>query len=328
MKFLQFMWRWAGFLVGLGAIFFVLMALAAPFGWPFELFASWPYLVAAIGLSGAFVLGLTGWGRLATVTVGGSLLVAAFAVASPGDITRARAPAPNPENMHLIWGNAMRVEQNVRALMARTTVRSAPVLAIAEIPSNWEWTPLPARQSLNRVRAGDGRINIGVEGCAASRETFATTSSRGGVTRMRTFALRVACPGYTLFAVHLTNPLWEWGQRLTRRNQELDQLATAIKAQPGPVVIIGDFNTPPNVGAFSRFMKQADVNHTSCGGRWLPTWRPLGWRKKFKDGNPLTGIPIDHLFTRDIDVVSCTVGQDFGSDHLPLIVELKKEVAQ
>jgi Endonuclease/Exonuclease/phosphatase family len=324
MKVIAFIVKWTGFLVGLGAIFFIIMALAAPLGWPFELFASWPYLVGAIGLSGAIILGLTGWGKLATLTLGGALVVTVFAIASPGDLSRARAPAPNPDNMHLIWGNAMRQEDNVKNLMARTNVPNSPVLAIGEIPSGWDWQALPSRQPLNRVQAGDGLIGIGVEGCAATKEVYSTRSIREGRERIRTFALRTSCPGYTLFAVHLTNPLWEWGQRLGRRNQELDQLAIAVKAQSGPVVVIGDFNTPPNVPPFSRFIAQAEVAHTSCAGRWRPTWRPYGWRGKFDDANPLAGIPIDHLFTRDVQVVSCTVGKDYGSDHLPLVVELKK----
>jgi endonuclease/exonuclease/phosphatase (EEP) superfamily protein YafD len=326
MKVVKFLWRWSGFMCGLAALGFVVMALAAPLGWPFELFASWPYLVATIGLTGAIILGMTGWGKLATATIAGSLIVAAIAIAAPGDLTRARAPSPKPDNQHLIWGNAMRQSDSVLALMARTADLPNPVLALAEIPSGWDWPALPARQSLNRVKAGDGLIGIGVEGCARERETYVTRSVRDGQERIRTYALKVKCPGYTLFAVHLTNPLWEWGQRFARRNRELEQLAAVVSAQKGPVVVIGDFNAPPSVTPFSRFMKQAGVDHTSCGGRWLPTWRPYGWRGKHGDGNPLTGIPIDHLFTRDIEVVSCTVGKDFGSDHLPLIVEFKPEL--
>jgi endonuclease/exonuclease/phosphatase (EEP) superfamily protein YafD len=315
--------RWTGFCSGLGALFIVVMALASPLGWPFELFASWPYLAGAIGLLGAIVLGLTGRGRLSTATIAGTLIVVALAMASPGDLTRPVAPKPDPKNRHLIWGNAMRIEANVLNLMARSVTPTQPVLAIGEIPSNWAWQPLPERQSLNRVKAGDGRIGIGVEGCAATRETFTTTSVRAGQTRVRTYALKVQCPDYTLFAVHLTNPLWEWGKRHVRRNQELEQLAAAVAAEKGPVVVVGDFNTSPNVVPFSRFIRQSKLDRTACGGRWVPTWRPLGWREKFKDGNPLTGIPIDHLFTRDVQVVSCIVGKDFGSDHLPLIIEFK-----
>jgi hypothetical protein len=324
MKVVWFLVRWIGFFIGLGALFFVAMALAGPFGWPFELFTSWPYLVAAIGISGGLVCGLLGWPRMGMGIGAGALVLIALAMASPGDITRPVAPPITPGNDRLIWGNAMRISANVTALMERAPNQDQTVLAIGEIPLGWDWQPLPSRQSLNRVRAGDRLIEIGVEGCASTKETFVKTSERDGVIRKRVFAIKVACPNYTLFAVHLTNPLWQWGQRLVRRNQELTELASAIKAEKGPVVIIGDFNTPPNAVPFSRFMKEANVSHTSCGGRWRPTWRPYRWRDNFSDANPLTGIPIDHLFTRDVQVVSCIIGEDFGSDHLPLVVELQK----
>jgi Endonuclease/Exonuclease/phosphatase family len=324
MKFILFLVKALGCVVGFSALTLVIMALAGPIGWPFELFTSWPYLIAAIGTISAMVAGICRWPRLGTIVFGGSVILIALAMAAPGDITRSTAPPPNAENLHLFWGNAMRKEVNVENLMARSALPYTPVLAIAEIPTGWAWPGLPSRQALNRTQSGDSRILIGVEGCSGSNQAYTTQSTRAGQTRVRTFALKVTCPSYTLFAVHLTNPLWEWGKRWGLRNQELIQLADAIKNQAGPVVVIGDFNTPPNAAPFSRFMKAANVDHTSCGGRWLPTWRPLGWRGKFKDGNPLTGIPIDHLFTRDVQVVSCTVGADFGSDHLPLIVELKK----
>jgi Endonuclease/Exonuclease/phosphatase family len=331
MKVIHFLVKGTGLLIGLSALFVVAMALAGPLGWPFELFASWPYLVALIGLTGALISGLSGWPKLGTAIVAGALVVVAFAMASPGDLTRPAASAPVPGNLHLIWGNAMRQSGNVETLMARslepTTASPATVIAIAEMPIGWDWQPLKTRQILNRVRGGLSVTEIGVEGCAATKETFAKVTQRHGKIGKRVFALKVACPDYTLFAVHLTNPLWQWGQRLTRRNEELTELAAAIKNQTGPVVVIGDFNTPPNALPLSRFMTSANVDHTSCGGRWRPTWRPYNWRGKFNDANPLTGIPIDHLFTRDIEVVSCIVDKDFGSDHLPLVVELKKPTA-
>jgi endonuclease/exonuclease/phosphatase (EEP) superfamily protein YafD len=82
------------------------------------------------------------------------------------------------------------------------------------------------------------------------------------------------------------------------------------------------------VPPFARFMKEANLDHSSCGGRWLPTWRPDAWRGHINDRSPLTGIPIDHLFTRDVQVAACAVGKDFGSDHLPLIVTLRKPDAK
>lgn len=321
MTIVKFLWRWGGFLVGLGALFFVIMALAGPIGFPFELFASWPYLVGAIGLTGAIAFGISGWGRMGTLTFAGALIVVILAVASPGDLSRARAPELTQGTDTLIWGNALGYQDNVKELMARAQANRGAVLAAGEVPRLWTWEPMEARKDLNVMRTG----GIVVEGCASTHMPFRNMGQYGGQMRQRTYAIKVSCPNYTLFAVHLTNPLWEMGLRFARRGQELEALARAIKAETGPVVVIGDFNTPPNALPFSRFIKQAGVSHTSCGGRWLPTWRPYGWRGKFNAANPLTGIPIDHLFTRNIDVVSCTVGKDFGSDHLPLMVELKKQ---
>jgi Endonuclease/Exonuclease/phosphatase family len=319
MKALIFLVKSVGFLIGFGALGLVGMALAGPIGFPFELFASWPYLVAAIGAISAIIAGICRWPRLGTGVFAGSVVLVAIAMASPGDLSRARAPTPNPANLHLIWGNTLGFEASTIELMRRAHGLNQAVLATAEVQPSWGWNPIPERAALDIVRLG----GIGVEGCSKNFKSFRNEGPYGGTLRTRTFALRVQCKDYVLYAVHLTNPLWEWGLRHKRRGEELLELAEAIKSETGPVVIIGDFNIPPNALPFSRFIKAANVAHTSCGGRWLPTWRPYAWREKFKDGNPLTGIPIDHLFTRDIEVVSCTVGKDFGSDHLPLVVELK-----
>lgn len=322
MKVLTFLVKAFGFIVGMGAFGLVAMALAGPLGFPFELFASWPYLIAALGTGGAILAGICLWPRLATLVFIGSVIVVAIAIASPGDITRARAPTPNPDNHHLIWGNLLGQQSAAVELMTRAQALPKAVLATGEVPRLWTWRPLPSRTALNVVRGG----GLAVEGCSTDVKLFRNEGQYGGRMRKRTFALRVPCKDYTLYAVHLTNPLWEWGLRHARRNDEMLELAAAIKAEAGPVLIVGDFNTAPNVPVFARFMDAATVSHTSCGGRWRPTWRPLDWRGKFKDANPLTGIPIDHVFTREILVVSCTVGQDFGSDHLPLILEFKTQV--
>jgi endonuclease/exonuclease/phosphatase (EEP) superfamily protein YafD len=127
--------------------------------------------------------------------------------------------------------------------------------------------------------------------------------------------------------VHARNPLWRWGARLTQRNQELAALAEAVRKTRGPVVVVGDFNTPPNTQALKTFAKNAAVWRIGCGGRWRPTWRPYPWRGHVPDASPLTGIPIDHLFVREMPVTSCEVGLDFGSDHLPLMIELQLPLA-
>lgn len=321
MKFLGFLVRWFGFLVGLISALVIGLALAGPLGFPFELIMSWPYLVGLIGIIGAILTGFSGWPRFATAIFAGALGVIIVALAAPGDITRAKAPALVAGTDRLIWGNALGFEANVQELMQRTAA-SGPqtILAVGEVPRRWDWDPTDERKRLNMSRAG----GLAVEGCASTTTPLRNSGQYGGRMRSRTYALKVSCPNYTLFAVHLTNPLWERGLRFARRGSEFDALARAIAAQDGPVVVIGDFNAAPNAPPLIQFTKAANLQKTACGGRWVPTWRPLLWRTKFNQSNPLTGIPIDHLFTRDISVRSCTVGLDFGSDHLPLVVELEQ----
>lgn len=319
MKVIAFLVRWLGFLVGLGALGFVGAALAGPLGWPYELFASWPYLIALIGLGGAIVLGVTGWPRFATGLLAGSLVLVALAMASPGDLTRPTTELPKDKITTLVWGNSFGTAKNVAALKAQAGAAGADIIAIGEMPRE---TRRPLYTDAFTTKGA-----ISVEGCDDTNQAFTNEIRFGQRTRMRTFAIKVTCPEFTLFAVHLTNPLWQMGERHARRGEELAALAKAVSAQSGPVVVIGDFNAAPNALPLSRFMKQASLAHSSCGGRWLPTWRPDDWRGRINDRSPLTGIPIDHVFTRDALVAACAVGKDFGSDHLPLIVTLKKPSA-
>jgi hypothetical protein len=322
MKILQFFFKWLGFFVGLAASSLVGLALAGPLGFPFELFMSWPYLVGAIGIAGAVVTGLSGWPKFATLIFAGSVGVLAIAFASPGDISRAKAPPLSAGSDRLIWGNSLGQKASITQLMTRAQSYGGQetILAVGEVPRLGQWQSLTTRQSLAVARSG----GLGVEGCGRQPTPYRNMGDYGGNARHRTFALRIDCPNFTLFAVHLTNPVWQRGLRFERRQQEFAALARAVAAEKGPVVVIGDFNTAPNAPAVSRFISQAQVNKISCGGRWLPTWRPLSWRERFHPANPLTGIPIDHLYTRNVDVLSCTIGPDFGSDHLPLVVELKR----
>ena len=319
MKVLAFLVRWLGFFVGLCALGLVGMALASPFGWPFELFSSWPYLVAAIGLGSAIVVGITGWPRFATGLVAAALVIVALAVASPGDLTRPNAGPPSADITTLVWGNAFDSLENVRTLGEQAARADAAIIAIGETPRE---TRIPAEVK-PKIDATTTKGGISVLGCAGANQDIIENIRAGETEQDRTFAIKVRCPTFKLFAVHLTNPLWQQGKRHTRRGKELEALARAVRSETGPIVVIGDFNTAPNAPAFSRFMQQANLSHSACGGRWLPTWRPEAWRGHINDRSPLTGIPIDHVFTRDIDVASCSVGQDFGSDHLPLIVRLK-----
>ena len=105
------------------------------------------------------------------------------------------------------------------------------------------------------------------------------------------------------------------------RNSYLDIVARAIAAEPPgtPVVAIGDFNTPTWSPFFQSFLKTSGLVD-AAGSGWPTTTRfARRFAKLFHFGSP-----VDHiLVSRNIEVRRFEVGPDIGSDHFPVIADLR-----
>lgn len=98
------------------------------------------------------------------------------------------------------------------------------------------------------------------------------------------------------------------------RNEQLTALAQFVTDIRGPIVLLGDLNTSPWSFFFRRLLEQSGLRDSAKGYGVQPTW-PSFFRP--------ARIPIDHcLHSPDMVVTDRRVGEAFGSDHLPLIVEL------
>lgn len=119
-------------------------------------------------------------------------------------------------------------------------------------------------------------------------------------------------------SIHLigTHPLPPGSSEYARlRNEQLQQIASHVRRQTLPVVVVGDLNTTPWSPCFTDLLKESGLNNTSQGrglfASW-PAWLPLG------------RIPLDHcLVSPSIQVVNKQLGPDVGSDHLPVVVDLQ-----
>jgi endonuclease/exonuclease/phosphatase (EEP) superfamily protein YafD len=127
-------------------------------------------------------------------------------------------------------------------------------------------------------------------------------------------------PALVVFVLHPTTPRsfdqWEG------RNAYLDAVARAIAAEPSgtPIVVLGDFNTSPWSPFFQSFLKKSGLVD-AAGTSWPATTRfSIRWfAKPFYFGSP-----IDHiLVSPNIEVKRFEVGPDIGSDHLPIIADLR-----
>lgn len=140
------------------------------------------------------------------------------------------------------------------------------------------------------------------------------TPDVGGLLSLRMTVTPVPGRGFRLFAVHTLSP--QTGPNTTIWRAQLADLRREVKATTMPVVLAGDFNATRDHRPFRRLVGAGLRDaHDVVGAGWTPTWSthlPIP---------PILGL--DHvLATRQFAVTRFRVGSAYGSDHLPLVVDL------
>ena len=102
--------------------------------------------------------------------------------------------------------------------------------------------------------------------------------------------------------------------RAKRRNRQLAALAEFARLQGGPLMILGDLNTTSWSPVFQNFLRTTQLRDSRAGFGLQPTWPAAV---------ALLRIPIDHcMVSSEIVVQQRRIGPSFGSDHLPVIVDV------
>ena len=121
------------------------------------------------------------------------------------------------------------------------------------------------------------------------------------------------------YAVHATTPRHGPGD-WRERNEILSALSASVANEPAgtPVVVAGDFNTPPWSPFFRRLTRSASLSDTS--GAFLPAATRIverGWLPE------LFGSPVDHILVSEgFGWRPIRIGPDLGSDHRPVTADL------
>lgn len=112
---------------------------------------------------------------------------------------------------------------------------------------------------------------------------------------------------FSLVALHLHWP-YPYGQyeQVTTLSKELEQIK-------GPIVLAGDFNASPWSYSVERIAKASGSELISG----------VIWTKKFDTPILPMWLPIDHFLVSGFYVEGIKVGDDLGSDHLPILMHLK-----
>lgn len=100
------------------------------------------------------------------------------------------------------------------------------------------------------------------------------------------------------------------------RNEEFAIYAKeALEAsKSGPVVLAGDLNCSPWSSDFSKLLNDSHLVDSEQGFGPQPSW---------STHQKITVFPIDHcLVSKDIVTLKRYIGEEIGSDHLPVVVDL------
>jgi hypothetical protein len=306
-------------LVGLATLGLCGLALAAPFHWILALFGAWDRLIIVFGIVGLGAFWLGKW-RVMTVLQGVAVLALLFFnVRVPTDYSTLFPKKSDPSREYVMaWANIHDNRSALKSLALLPEVKKAKAIGLGEVPefSNLQELFPAANQRESAIPSSE---TWGVEtlGCRVEKPNGDLSVWQG-----RNFGLKARCGGFTLFVLHLQNPTRGRGEGLRIRNLELAILAETVAKEPGPVLVMGDFNTTPSALPFYRLLKAANLNRVACGGPNPGTWRPIDWSGTTMDRIPGLRVTIDHILVRDLDVQACEVGPDIGSDHFPLIVTI------
>ncbi|HXT58261.1 MAG TPA: endonuclease/exonuclease/phosphatase family protein [Pirellulales bacterium] len=145
---------------------------------------------------------------------------------------------------------------------------------------------------------------------------------------------RLATPGGPIdfVALHLLTPRkgieavkddhWRGIDRmranLERRSKESAAASRWVASLPGPAIVAGDMNLPPESELFKRdWSSFADAFAAAgCGYGYTFGYTTSGW---------LYGIRIDHILAgAGWQVERCWVGRHIGSDHRPVVADLRR----
>lgn len=117
------------------------------------------------------------------------------------------------------------------------------------------------------------------------------------------------------FSTVLVSRVLDGGVQTTRRNRQsqLEILLREAAAARGPLIVAGDFNTPPRGQIYRALTAQ-------FSDAWDAAGRGLGYT--FASSQP--SLRIDHVFARGLQIVSAEVQPPGGSDHRALAVRLRE----
>jgi endonuclease/exonuclease/phosphatase (EEP) superfamily protein YafD len=287
-----------------------LAALAAPFGWPFELFAHFraQYAVAAV-LLGA----LLAWQRSFALAAA-ALLLALWHGLPPVQRTLAAAPvACEGQSFTAVTANVRYRNPDRARFVDWLNANPADLVVVQEVTAEWAATlDVQAGYPHRYLLARPDPYGIGVLSRWPLESVGPVDLAGDGLPSLSGVAIVDGRP-VRFLGLHTRWPVLPALARV--RDLSLERAADLVRAEPLPVIVLGDLNLTPDSPAFARLLEASGLRDAVAGPRWQPTWRAGFW--------PLA-LRIDHvLVSPGLCVEQAVVAKSIGSDHRPVVARLR-----
>lgn len=230
-----------------------------------------------------------------------------------------RTPLPSDGRpvLKLMTHNLFALNHNMARVAGVIAAEDPDIIALQEFfPEQREELPglLKPRYPYSINCTGGRRANIAIYSKLPfqAQTVGACEGSTAPETRITRIVATFTLIGGQTFSV-LTTHL-DWPFPIARQQQETADLATAVEAVKGPLLVVGDFNSTPwsyiqrNFAATTGLIRQTHGILTFPMRFWV-----VGWR------DTLPFLPLDQVMTRGIDIHDLHAGARSGSDHLPIV---------
>lgn len=310
--------RWLGqlaVLVTLAAGLPTLGAFGGAHAWPLELLSHFRVQYALALLVLVIVLlavGRYGWAAVAAVL----LALNAWQIAPFALPLGAESTVVDGASFKLVSVNVLSSNRSPERVVEFLRDADPDVIVVLEFTPEWErrLSVLEATHPHTALRSSGGNFGIGLYSRLPIEDVEWVPLSESN----EAVAVRVRVDGQlvTVIGAHPFPPFGAPGSSL--RDQQLRQVAKFAASLRGPAIVAGDLNITPFSPVFDEFLAAAKLRDPRRGQGLLTTWPA--------NRLPLR-IPIDHVLVGEGVSARLSTGPTVGSDHLPVIAEIRLKPA-
>lgn len=288
-------------------------SLAARYHWRCEQICHFRLQYGWLLLIAAAVLFLVKDQRFATVAMLGAVLNLAFVLPI---YWPANQPQGEGKAWRLISYNVLSSNDNFPAVLAMLRQEQADVVLVCEVNGAWarELDSLSDVYPYQHVVPSDDNFGIALLSRGPWRRVRSEMLGPAGVVSIVAEFEELGPRPFTFIGTHPLPP----GSRdsAAMRNEQLQDIARFIQQSKQPAIVAGDLNITSYSPFFHDLLRDANLRDSRQGIGVQASWSPR---------IPLLfSIPIDHvLISPEFEVVSRRVGPKLGSDHRPVLVELR-----